>query len=210
KLLDFPNEIFLQIFPYFSLKSIIAAQGVCTLWRHLLPLSDIDKTRRGLLNLYFEIIESPVFVRTSPWVLKNLQDFVRQAYSDALLDQHDYLPDDFRIWILEWPAKAVIACCWPGLPDTYWARWETDGIERIEGCNFLGRIPPVVHTVQITQIGQIEQRVEIDVPALLIWEDNRVFPMTWLVLGQRPVCSHAVYTLPKAKYDGEGEYGDSD
>ncbi|KAJ6544371.1 hypothetical protein B0H19DRAFT_1238816 [Mycena capillaripes] len=199
-----------SIFPYFPLKSIIAAQGVCTLWRHLLPLSDIDKTRRGLLNLYFEIIESPVFVRTRPWVLENLQDFDRQAYIDALLDQHDYLPDDFRVWILEWPSKAVIACCWPGLPYRYWGYNETDDIERIPGCNFLGRIPPVLHTVQINRIGQMEAWVKVDVPALLIWEDISMYSKTWLVLGQKPVCSHAVYTLINANYDGEGEYGDLD
>jgi hypothetical protein len=31
--------------------------------------------------------------------------------------------------------------------------------------------------------------------------------MTWLVLGQRPVCSHAVYALPGANYDADGEFG---
>ncbi|KAJ7983189.1 hypothetical protein DFH06DRAFT_978220, partial [Mycena polygramma] len=148
QLQDLSNEVFLQIFPHCPLKSLIAAQGVSQLWRQLVPLADISPARRGLLKLYLEIIESPVFIKTRPWLLENLRPFDREACIHALLDQHDYLPEDFRIWILEWPAKAVIACCWPGLPEKYYGRAEADGVERIRGCNFLGRIPPVVHTVK--------------------------------------------------------------
>ncbi|KAJ7075725.1 hypothetical protein B0H15DRAFT_649676 [Mycena belliarum] len=107
---DFPNEILLHIFPHMPLKSLIAAYGVSKLWRHLAPLAEIIPPRRGLLDLYFNIMESPIFERTRPWLLDNLRPFNREAYIEALLAQHDYLPDDFRIWILEWPAKAVIAC----------------------------------------------------------------------------------------------------
>ncbi|KAJ7825459.1 hypothetical protein B0H13DRAFT_1918618 [Mycena leptocephala] len=87
----------------------------------------------------------------------------QQAYIDALLDQQAYLPDDFRIWILEWPAKAAIACCWPGLPYKYWRGPELDD-GAIQGCNFLGRIPPVLHTVpvQINRIGPTEDWVEVN------------------------------------------------
>ncbi|KAJ7166089.1 hypothetical protein C8R46DRAFT_997180 [Mycena filopes] len=206
ELFDFSDEILLQIFPNRPLKSIIAARGVCKLWRRLVPHSDIDAVRRKLLNLYYEIIESPAFRQSRTWTEDNLQPFDRQAYIDALLDQHDYLPDDFRIWILEWPAKAVIACCWPGLPYKFWGRNETDDIEQIHGCNFLGRIPPIVHTVKIRQIGRMEGPVEVDVPAILVWQADF---MVWLVLEQRPTCSHAVYVLEADSYDGQGEYGDT-
>ncbi|KAJ7907182.1 hypothetical protein B0H13DRAFT_1879785 [Mycena leptocephala] len=77
-------------------------------------------------------------------------------------------------------------------------------MERIQGFNFLGRIPLHTVPVQINRIGPIEDWVEVDVPALLVWEDRY---MTWLVLGQRPVCSQAVYALPGANYDGDGEFG---
>jgi hypothetical protein len=49
------------------------------------------------VNLYFSIIESSAFEQSHPWLLENLCSFDRQAYIDALLDQHDYLPDDFRM-----------------------------------------------------------------------------------------------------------------
>ncbi|KAJ7825462.1 hypothetical protein B0H13DRAFT_326081 [Mycena leptocephala] len=95
-LFDLSNEIILEIFPHCPLKSIIAATGVCTLWTKLVLLSDIDTTRKALLNLCFSIIESSAFERSRPWLLENLHPFDRQAYIDTLLDQRDYLPDNFR------------------------------------------------------------------------------------------------------------------
>ncbi|KAJ7100027.1 hypothetical protein B0H15DRAFT_818411 [Mycena belliarum] len=205
---DFSNEILLQIFPKLPLKSLIAAHGVNKLWRHLASIADISPARRGLLDLYFKIIESPIFEQTRSWLLDNLTPFDREAYIDALLAQHDYLPDDFRIWILEWPAKAVIGCHWPGLPAKYFSNHRIAGLEAFEGCNFLGCIPPVVHTVVFEQIGRSEEVVAVKVPALLAWEDGQ--GKTWIVLRGKPVCSHAIYHLSNATYDGFAEYGDPD
>ncbi|KAJ7661392.1 hypothetical protein DFH06DRAFT_1192199 [Mycena polygramma] len=188
---DLSNEVLLQIFPHCPLKSLIAAHGVSTLWRQFVPLADISPPRRGLLDFYFAIIESPAFQRSRPWLLENLCPFDREAYIDTLLDQHDYLPEDFRIWILEWPAKAVIACCWPGLPHKYYGAEETDEIERMCGCNSLGKIPPVVHTMVFRR----SEEVEVDVPALLVWENEG---STYLALQPRPTCAYAVYDLPDA------------
>ncbi|KAJ7100022.1 hypothetical protein B0H15DRAFT_818401 [Mycena belliarum] len=208
ELTDFPNEILLQIFPQLTLKSLIAAHGVSKLWRHLAPIADISPPRRGLLDLYFNIIESPIFDQTRPWLLDNLTPFDREAYIDALLAQHDYLPDDFRIWILEWPAKAVIGCHWPGLPAKYFSEFRSVGLGSFVGCNFLGCIPPVVHTIVFTRIGRSEEEVELKVPALLAWEDGQ--GKTWIALRAKPVCSHAIYSLSNATYDGMAEYGDPD
>ncbi|KAJ7983195.1 hypothetical protein DFH06DRAFT_943304, partial [Mycena polygramma] len=182
----------------------------------LVPLSDISPARRGLLDLYFMIIDSPVFQQSHPWLLLNLRPFDREAYINTLLDQHDYLPEDFRIWILEWPAKAVIGCCWPGLPHRYYGAEETDGIERMCGCNSLGKIPPVVYTMVFRR----SEEVAVDVPALLVWENEG---STYLALQPRPTCAYAVYELPDAtpvrfetleggrdELDQEGEGDDDD
>ncbi|KAJ7154618.1 hypothetical protein C8R46DRAFT_440921 [Mycena filopes] len=151
---DFPPEISLQIFPNMRLKGLISARGVSKRWRELISLADIHPTRLTLLRLYQQIVHDPLFLRTRPWTLENLRPFDRQAYIDALLAQHNYIPDDFRFWILEWPARAAIACAWPGLPDVYVPEG-TDEVERISGCNFLGRIPPLVHrvTLDLMKIG---------------------------------------------------------
>ncbi|KAJ7154623.1 hypothetical protein C8R46DRAFT_1196924 [Mycena filopes] len=163
---DFPPEISLQIFPNMRLKGLISARGVSKRWAELISLADIHPARLGLLELYQKTVHDPLFLRTRPWTLENLRAFDRQAYIDALLAQHNYIPDDFRFWILEWPARAAIACAWPGLPDDYTIdngraddEDENEKVDhvarRIAGCNFLGRIPPLVHriTLDLSEIG---------------------------------------------------------
>ncbi|KAF7342054.1 hypothetical protein MVEN_01792700 [Mycena venus] len=177
--------------------------SVSTSWRHLVTIAEISPARRGLFNLYFRIIKSRAFHLTRPWILDNLRPFDQQAYVNTLLEQHNYVPEDFRTWILEWPAKAVIANCWPGLPANYYAAedYEQDGTRILfEGCNWLRRCPPVVHTVLFTQE---EDPREIQIPALLVWEMGE---MTWLVLREKPICPHAVYRLVGARYDGDVDY----
>ncbi|KAJ6486055.1 hypothetical protein C8R47DRAFT_933301, partial [Mycena vitilis] len=144
---DLPPEVSLQIFPRLPLKALIAGEGVCRLWKQLISMAEINPTRRSLWALYRKIVNDPLFLPTRPWLLANLRPFDRQAYIDALLFQHNYIPEDFRLWILEWPARAVIACAWPGLPETYCGRpphESGDDVERMIGCNYLGRIPPLV------------------------------------------------------------------
>ncbi|KAJ7669398.1 hypothetical protein DFH06DRAFT_182904 [Mycena polygramma] len=153
---DIPPEVSLQIFPHLPLKALIAGEGVCRLWKHFISIAEINPTRRSLWMLYRKTVNDPLFLPTRPWLLDNLRSFDRQAYIDALLAQHNYIPEGFRLWILEWPARAVIACAWPGLPETYCGGPPEggDGIERIIGCNFLGRIPPLLHrlTLDLTEL----------------------------------------------------------
>ncbi|KAJ7074978.1 hypothetical protein B0H15DRAFT_1027342 [Mycena belliarum] len=145
---DLSPEVSLQVFPHLHLKGLIAAEGVCRQWKHFISVADINPTRRALLALYRKIVHDPLFLPTRPWPLANLRPFDRQAYIDALLAQHDHVPEDFRLWILEWPERAVIACSWPGLPDVF-CREGADDVERMEGFNFLGRIPPLLHKITL-------------------------------------------------------------
>ncbi|KAJ6600021.1 hypothetical protein DFH09DRAFT_901848 [Mycena vulgaris] len=197
-MVDIPNEIFLQIFPHLCLKSIIAAHGVSQLWRRLLNASDIDSTRRELWSLYRSFVNSTAFLESHPWTLEHLQSFDRQAYVDALLNQHDHLPHSFLLYLLEWPAKAVISCLWPGLPQCYFDSCDgADDIELPRGCNFLSCLPPsvlkrpgnspavhsflppLVHTVTYTGFDAVGMPVRQDLPAFLVWEE---YQMSWLIL----------------------------
>ncbi|KAJ7665082.1 hypothetical protein DFH06DRAFT_1323471 [Mycena polygramma] len=148
---DLPPEVSLQIFPHLPLKALITGEGVCRLWKQFISIADINPARHSLWALYRKIVNDPLFLPTRPWLLANLRPFDRQAYIEALLAQHNYIPEDFRLWILEWPARAVIACAWPGLAETYCGRppEEGDNIERMIGCNFLSRIPPLVHRITL-------------------------------------------------------------
>lgn len=115
---------------------------------------------------------------TNPWVLANLQIFDRQAFVDTLLEQHHYLPETFRLWILEWPARAVVGCMWPGLPDADCGLKAAVGVERVSGYNWLGQLPATVSTIRL------KQKVGVDlVPGICIWSwaDGYV----WLMLDER-------------------------
>ena len=105
---DFPNEILLHDFSFLPLKSIINGRTISQEWRRLIPLADITPIRRALLDFYLTLIDSQIFLQTRPWVLANLHPFNRRHYIGDLMNQHPYVPEAFRVWILEWPTKAVI------------------------------------------------------------------------------------------------------
>ncbi|KAJ8495366.1 hypothetical protein ONZ45_g12906 [Pleurotus djamor] len=153
-----PFELLLATFREFHLTSIIAASGVCQEWRRLLLIANIHPSRRALLDIYLHIIGEPWFLDSRPWVLQNLSEFNRRVYVNTLLQQHDYLPDEFMIWVLEWPAKAVFGGIWPGLPTHIHdlvgpigpAGW-------LEGWNLLNFSKPVVWTVNA-----VNDKVDLD------------------------------------------------
>jgi hypothetical protein len=88
------------------------------------------------------IINSPVFMRPRPWVLENSRRFDREAYIFVLLAQYPRLPEDFRVWISEWPTHAVVGGAWPGLPLGSCLPNDGDDNERFSGVNWLALIPP--------------------------------------------------------------------
>jgi hypothetical protein len=200
-----PNEILLEIYPRLPLKSLIAVQGVCKKWRHLVPLSDILPIRRDLLNLFLHIISSPIFLQSRSWnLLSNLRPFDRQGYLDTLLEEHSYLPEEFCIWILEWPARAVIGGSWPGLPCTDPGLLEGDDVAGLQGSNCLGHMPPQVSIVYRCYIpAGHETRVWDMLPALLVWTSR--FSYIWLALDERESMCGKVYELCRNRHCIVGE-----
>ncbi|KIJ41142.1 hypothetical protein M422DRAFT_81187, partial [Sphaerobolus stellatus SS14] len=154
-----PTELYLELFSHFSLKALVASRGTCHEWRSLISKADIPPPPRLLLDLYLKMIQDEYFHRTHPWVLENLKDFDREAYVDALVQQGANLPEDFRLWILEWPAKAAIAGIWPGLPDDAGEDWFKG---RLIGRNVLGIIPPQLSSIPFVP----KQRC---IPAICLW-----------------------------------------
>jgi len=78
--------------------------------------ADILPVRKSLHDFYLEAIQHRLFRRSRLRVLANLQPFDRQAYVSRLECLFAYIPEQFRFWILEWPAMATIGFAWPVLP----------------------------------------------------------------------------------------------
>jgi hypothetical protein len=176
--MTFPNEILLHIFSVLPLTSLIAAQGVDHNWRRLAAAADVLPLRRELLDLYFKtIINSPWFLQTRPWVLENLQPFDREAYVAALLVQYNPLPEGFELWLLEWPALAIIGGIWPGLPWDHMKDGDVDNVKVLNGVNWLAPTTVQVSAITFT-IPDCENQYDF-LPAILI---RSHFTNTWLVL----------------------------
>jgi hypothetical protein len=174
-----PNEIILGIFSHLNLRGLIAVRGVSQKWRALVPHTEGSPTRMKMLSFYDTLIASPLFLRTRPWVLKNLKaSFDRQAFVDKLLRQYPFLPEEFRLWVLEWPEKAVVGGSWPGLPrKRYKGDVYADGIYVRRGENWIA-FPQVSAIMWAAEANNTAEYI----PALLVWRDQVA---TWLILDER-------------------------
>jgi hypothetical protein len=170
----------------------------------------MSPARRALFDLFQEIIASPVLPITTSWTLAHLKYFDRQAYLDRILEQTSYIPEEFRLWILEWPAKLAFGGVWPGLPVTEQAGAGPPGpplqyrigrmaneAERLEGWNWLG-----CHNGQVSVLFYTDpEDPTFDPtglgPGMLVWttpDDDYI----WLVLDSRPERRGKVYDLGSA------------
>jgi hypothetical protein len=114
RLMDLPDEVHLVIQSHMTISDLLRARGVCRLWHSLIPGSHIPEARLRLLNLYLHITASPAFHTTRKGTLDRLQPFDRE-HALRMISKDGHCPEDFRLWILEWPERAVFADIWPGL-----------------------------------------------------------------------------------------------
>lgn len=190
---DIPNELTLRIFSYLNLRGLIAVRGVSQTWRALVPHIESSPIRKEMLSFYDTLIASPLFLRTRPWVLENLKtSFNRQAFVEKLLGQYPFLPEEFRLWILEWPEKAVIGGSWPGLPRKRYQDEYADGIHVREGENWIA-FPQISAFIWADRNKTAEY-----IPALLVWREKT--QVTWLILDERRDMSGKVFTIDGIGY----------
>lgn len=173
-----PVELRLHIFSFLELKPYIVAHGVCSEWRYLLPFAEVHPVRRRLFFLYHHMINTTGFLNTRGWTLDNLMPFDRQAYIDSLLCQYPAIPEDFRIWILEWPARLAIGSTWPGLP---FVDSSTRSAMRRHGVNWLGHksSSPKLRAALYKRTHAEHYRF---IPGLIIWRDTST--TDWLVFDE--------------------------
>lgn len=119
-ILDLPTELHLLILPHLPLHSLVYARNTCHLWRELVPVTPLPLQRRKLLHLYDTLSSIPAFQESRRLAKNHIRpgfgDVERQAYVDALPQN---VGEEFKCWILEWPADAVIAALWPALQPSY-------------------------------------------------------------------------------------------
>ncbi|PPQ87852.1 hypothetical protein CVT25_009504 [Psilocybe cyanescens] len=197
------------MFSFLELKPYIISHGVCKEWHHLLLLAELHPIRRRLLSLYHRIINTPHFQNSLTWSLDNLQPFDRQVYIDSLLAQYPVIPEEFRMWILEWPARLVIACTWPGIQ---FRDGGANNCRRRFGVNWLGynnQSPQLFAVLYKNQTPQVKF-----IPALLIWRESCT--TDWLVFAEdEPDIFGRVYVTnvmegEEASNIAHGRYPDSD
>ncbi|KAL0961140.1 hypothetical protein HGRIS_006112 [Hohenbuehelia grisea] len=169
----FPNELWLDIIPHLELQPLIAIRCTSRTLRSLAASAasaNIHPLRKAFLSLYLDIIDRPWFLETRPWLLENLRPFDRQAYLDAIAAFPGvHIPEDFAMWIMEWPECAVIKCMWPGLPldQGYRARYYAG---HRAGWNCLGMIPPTVLAFTMMEEIDLGLNTFTRTPGLLLWD----------------------------------------
>ncbi|PPQ87855.1 hypothetical protein CVT25_009507 [Psilocybe cyanescens] len=183
-----PVEIILHVFSFLELKPYIISHGVCNEWQRLLPLAELHPTRRRLLTLYYRIVNTPHFQNSLIWSLDNLHPFDRQAYIDSLLAQYPMIPEEFRMWIIEWPARLVIACIWPGIR---LLNSRGSDCQRRYGVNWLGYKN---NSPQLSAVLYKNKTPHVKfIPALLIWRQSCT--TDWLIFAEdEPDLFGRVYT----------------
>ncbi|KAF4612098.1 hypothetical protein D9613_003636 [Agrocybe pediades] len=175
---DLPNELILVIFSFLELKPYIISHGVCRKWQQMLPLVDIHPIRRRMFKLFHHMLQHPGFLDTRPWPLQTIQPFDRKAYIEALLSQYPAVPEEFELWILEWPARMVVFSMWPGSPFTHYQDVTKD---QVHGINWLAYLPEGSPSL-LTLVHRSRIHDHHSMPALLIWANNA--KIMWLIFDK--------------------------
>jgi hypothetical protein len=105
---DFANETVEEIYVRMDLTTLICSRCVCQRWRSESLVVSVDPTRKALYELYLAAMSSTGLKLAESWIRQHLVPFDRKEYLNALYAQHHHVPAEFRMWLLEWPAKAAI------------------------------------------------------------------------------------------------------
>ncbi|KAF9537482.1 hypothetical protein CPC08DRAFT_756452 [Agrocybe pediades] len=125
-----------------------------------------------------ELLLHPGFLDTRPWPLQTIQPFDRKAYVEALLSQYHAVPEEFELWILEWPARMAIFSMWPGSPFTHYQEMKRD---QVDGINWLAYLPEGSPSL-LTLVHRNPIHDHHAMPALLIWRNSA--KTTWLIFDK--------------------------
>jgi hypothetical protein len=176
---DVPDEILEEIFARMTLKSLICTRCVCHRLRDVSLLSSVDSTRSALYELYLTATLSPAMQAAKDYIEARLIRFDRETYLASLYAQHPYVPEEFQMWLLEWPAGVAIGFVWPGLPK---GSFEDYGDKHLRSWNYLSVHPPQLYAIEF----YTEPEDPYIAAMLPIQTENSSTFATYLVLDDRP------------------------
>lgn len=176
ELMSLPMELHLAIQSHLPLSALLTARAVCKAWHSLIPGSHIPSPRLRLLKLYLHAVHSPAFLATRESVSKRLEDFDREKMLRSIEKgtKGESVPEEFAIWLTEWPAKAVFGGIWPGLrcvaDDDKELGGEVETLHKPRGkFLFTSRRPVILNQLRITPTQGEEDNVTTEMVVVPSW-----------------------------------------
>lgn len=126
-----PNEVLDEIFSYLPVDSIIATRATCTRFRDFYKTSGaITPVRIRLVKIYLEY-SSKRTRPVEPWARYAYHDVPTKKDRDMWRNKNCKisLPEEFKTWLLEFPALAIMRIFRPGLGPI----WLSGGFSRNNG-----------------------------------------------------------------------------
>ena len=125
-----PVEIKLRILGFLDFVSLHRIRNTNRAWQNIVNDSltrpnIICPARVKLLRLYLDLHLYPSFRASRKNVMPYLEQFSREKYLENLQSEISKLcpkariPEEFALWIMEWPENAIIDRVWPGVEDNY-------------------------------------------------------------------------------------------
>lgn len=145
--MSLPGEIHLEIMGFLSLSSLISMRSTCRYWQRTIKdkRDVLHSTRSRLLVLFEETVGSKAFPEYRKRTKMYLQPFVRDMFIERFrAGASKSMPEEFEMWIKEWPLYAAMVDTWPGtykckVPTLDW--WPDDWNQMCEYTSSFGRRP---------------------------------------------------------------------
>lgn len=180
ELMSLPVELHLAIHAHLPLPALLAARAVCTSWHALIPGTHLPPARRRLLSLYLRAVRSPAFQATRARTAKSLEPFDRhQLVATLRKGNHAHaLPEEFEMWLTEWPAKAAFGGLWPGQCTDVLPTNDTEKEASVEEESLLkplgkslfsARRPPIFNQLELSPVDENDERTDSDMHVAPSW-----------------------------------------
>jgi len=167
QLMNLPDEVHFAIQSHMTLPTLLTARAVCRFWHSLIPGAHIPSARLSLLRLYLQAVHSPAFQVTRKHVVSRLQSFDRERALRMVAKDGtgDDIPEEFKLWILEWPERAAFPGVWPGLREDAGkaASCEEESLYKDHGTSLLNADRPYILNQLEVPKGEGDDKSEMQV-----------------------------------------------